>query len=128
MKPPIHVLLRGDESGGRLALAEIDVPSGSSGPPLHVHERWDEGFYMLAGEITFQTGDQRVTAHPGMFVFAPRETPHTFANLSGSDARMLMVMTPAGFEHYLESGERPPPNTRSVGPAIEDDEIRGAPR
>jgi hypothetical protein len=53
-----------------------------------------------------------------MLVFAPRETPHTFANLSGSDARMLLVLTPAGFERYAESGERPPPNTRAVGPPL----------
>lgn len=118
MRPPLDVLLRGDESGGRLALVEMDIPAGSAGPPLHVHETWDEGFYVVAGEITFQAGDRRVTAQPGMFVFAPRGTPHAFANLSGADARLLLVLTPAGFERYAESGERPPPDTRAVGPAI----------
>lgn len=127
MRPPIDVLLHGDESGERLALVEMDVPAGSDGPPLHVHETWDEGFYVLAGEITFQVGDERLTARPGMFVFAPRETPHTLANLGGTDARMLIVLTPAGFEPYLVTGERPPPNTRAVGPAIAGDALLGGP-
>jgi uncharacterized cupin superfamily protein len=118
MTSSLAVLLRGEESEGRLALVEMDVPPGVGGPPLHVHETWDEGFYVVAGEITFQTGDRRLTARPGMFVFAPRETPHTFANLSGSGARMLLILTPAGFERYAESGERPPPNTRAVGPPL----------
>jgi quercetin dioxygenase-like cupin family protein len=102
MTSSLAVLLRGEES---------------EGPPLHVHETWDEGFYVVAGEITFQAGDRRVTARPGTFVFAPRETPHTFANLSGGDARILLILTPAGFERYAESEERPP-NTHAVGPPL----------
>jgi quercetin dioxygenase-like cupin family protein len=115
MTSSLAVLLRGEESEGRLALVELDVAPGAPGPPLHVHETWDEGFYVLAGEITFQAGERRVTARAGMFVFAPRGTPHTFANLSGHDARMLLILTPAGFERFAESGERPPPDSRAVG-------------
>jgi quercetin dioxygenase-like cupin family protein len=117
-RQPIEVLLRGDDSGGRLALVEMDVPATFAGPPLHVHASWDEGFYVLEGEVTFQVGEDVMTVEPGTFAFAAREVPHTFANLSGRQARILITLTPAGFERYLETGRRPPPRTRAVGPAI----------
>jgi len=59
----------------------------------------------LEGKVTIQAGDQVVTATRGMFAFAPREVPHTFANLSGKDARILVVLAPAGFERYLAGEE-----------------------
>jgi quercetin dioxygenase-like cupin family protein len=65
-----------------------------------------------------QTGDKREIVAPGMFAFAPRNTPHTFTNPGKKDARVLLVLTPAGFEQYLITGEGPPPNTRAVGPPI----------
>ena len=83
----IEVLLRGDDSGGRLALVEMDVPATFAGPPLHVHTSCDEGFYVREGEVTLQVGEDVMTAGQGTFVFAAREVPHTFANLSGRLAR-----------------------------------------
>lgn len=114
----LEVLLRGEASGGRLALVEMAVSARSTGPPLHVHESWDEGFYVLEGDLVIQVGDTVNSATAGMFAFAARETPHTFANVGAEEARILVVLTPAGFERYLETGRRPPPNTRVVGPPI----------
>ena len=54
-----------------------------------MHPGFDETFYVLAGELTFQLGDERLAAPAGTLVFAPGETPHTFANLSGIEARVL---------------------------------------
>ena len=45
-------LVTGDETNGKYALWEAIVPPGG-GPPPHVHSREEEGFYILAGEITF---------------------------------------------------------------------------
>ena len=86
---------------------------------------------MLEGELTFQPGDRRLTAAAGTLVFAPVETPHTYANLSGQEARLLLICTPAGFERHLDrlaaqrAGVEPPPEasgpipeTRVVGPQI----------
>lgn len=95
------VLLRGEDSGERLGLVEMAVDTGFSGPPLHTHQLWDEGFYVLGGEVSIQVGDDVVTATPGTFAFAPRGVAHTFSNPTGADARILVVFTPAGFERYL---------------------------
>jgi len=62
-------LVTGDDTNGKYALWEAIVPPGG-GPPLHVHSREEEGFYVLEGEITFTIGDKRLVASAGMF--APR--------------------------------------------------------
>lgn len=66
----------GEETGGAYALVEIATPP-QLGPPLHVHRREDEGFYVLAGEYAIQVGDRRITATSGSFAFLPRNIPHT---------------------------------------------------
>jgi len=132
---PINVRLRGEQTKGRLAVMENRVSAGFTGPPLHVHPDFDEAFYVLEGELTFQLDDQRLVAGAGMLVFAPGETPHTFANLSGEEARMLLLCTPAGFERYFDrlaaeqAGAEPPaeasgpiPEVRLVGPQIAREE------
>lgn len=126
------VLLRSEESGGAVSVIESAVPAGFPGPPLHLHD-FDEAFYVIEGELTFQVEDQLVTKGPGELAFAPRNVPHTFANRSGAEARYLLVCTPAGFERYFarmaaeQEGVDPPEwalqdwqKVTRVGPRIGD--------
>src|SRR4051812_41304160 len=98
-RPGPHVLLRSEQSDGQVSLIETAPPPGT-GPPLHHHD-FDEAFYVMEGELTFQLRDEILIAGPGELVFAPRGVAHTFANLSGAPARQLIVCTPAGFERYF---------------------------
>jgi quercetin dioxygenase-like cupin family protein len=76
------------------------VPARWEGPPLHRHD-FDETFYVLAGELTFELAGERIVATAGEVVFAPRNVDHTLANPSDDEARYLLVCTPAGFERYF---------------------------
>ena len=94
----------GEQTGGQFSLVEILAPDGF-GSELHVHHREDEGFYILEGEMTFYVGDQVIKAHPGSYLFGPRNVPHAFTVDSGP-ARLLFVLSPAGFEGLIrEMGE-----------------------
>lgn len=98
------------ESGGTFQCIE-DVVSPGGGPPLHVHDREDEFFYILEGEVTFwlcETGDRTgkcgkpVIAPKGTTVFGPKGTAHCFKNCSASPARMLVMINPgANFEAFF---------------------------
>jgi quercetin dioxygenase-like cupin family protein len=99
---PLRIRLNGSDSGGELAVVEMEMAAGRGGPPLPVHPTHGEGFYVLAGELTFQVGDEIVSGGPGTWVFAPRDTPHTLANHSGDVGRLLCVFAPAGFERRFE--------------------------
>ena len=73
------------------------------GPPLHVHPREDDAFYILEGEVVMIVDDDEVTVGPGTFVLVPPGVPHTFANRSQSAARIVNVHAPAGFDLRLEN-------------------------
>jgi quercetin dioxygenase-like cupin family protein len=114
------VLLRSEQSGGEVAVVEL---TGSGSPPLHRHD-FDETFYLLEGELTFQLGDERFTRRAGELAFAPRGVPHTYANLSGAPARALLICTPGGFERYFDriaadiTGTAPPPEASKPIPEV----------
>jgi mannose-6-phosphate isomerase-like protein (cupin superfamily) len=46
------------------------VSAGFPGPPLHHHD-FDETFYVLEGELTFQLRDELFTRKRGKLAFAP---------------------------------------------------------
>jgi mannose-6-phosphate isomerase-like protein (cupin superfamily) len=95
-----RVLLHGEESDAQISIVENTVPAGWPGPPLHHHD-FDETFYVLEGELTFQLGDRLATATPGELVFAPRGSHHTLANQGVAEARYLLMCTPGGFERHF---------------------------
>jgi quercetin dioxygenase-like cupin family protein len=46
-------VLRSEETGAHGSVIEITAGATFPGPPLHVHD-FDEAFYVLDGELTFQ--------------------------------------------------------------------------
>jgi mannose-6-phosphate isomerase-like protein (cupin superfamily) len=125
-----RILVDGDESDGRLGLVEmLDKPPGLM-PPLHVHHRDDEGFYVLDGELTlFQPGAE-VTLGSGDFFLARQGIPHTY-RVGDSGARCLVSSTPAGFERFVVAvaaleGE-PDPEVLTALAADHEIEILGPP-
>lgn len=96
---PLVIRLSWSDSGGDL---EMTLSAGTAGPPLHRHPTHGEGFYVLAGNPSFQVGQDVITGGPGTWVFAPRNAPHTLANHAGIDARVLCVFAPGGFERRFE--------------------------
>jgi quercetin dioxygenase-like cupin family protein len=87
----------GAQTSGAFALGEASVAPGT-GTSLHVHDRTDEVFYVVAGELLFRLGERVAVAAPGAFVSAPRGTPHGFWNRGPGPARVLFVLSPPGVE------------------------------
>jgi mannose-6-phosphate isomerase-like protein (cupin superfamily) len=109
-----------ETTGGAFGLVESLVAPGFS-PPLHVHHREDEAFWILEGELSMRCGDRTFRAGPGSFVFLPRDVPHTFVVESETPARMLTLLTPGGGEGvFIEGGRRaghdglPPPTPPDI--------------
>lgn len=85
----------GTETGGNLFIIEHNHLT-SSGPPLHMHPAQEEWFFVSAGEVAFQIGEQRVHLKAGESVLGPRGIPHTFAPVSATPCHMLIAFCPAG--------------------------------
>jgi quercetin dioxygenase-like cupin family protein len=95
-----------DTTHGAYGLTEVTVPPGFS-PPLHVHHREDESFYVLDGRLTLRCGDEAYSAAAGSYVLLPRDVPHSFVVEGDTPVRMLNLMTPGGGEGFFVEAGRP---------------------
>jgi quercetin dioxygenase-like cupin family protein len=95
------ILIDGSETGGAFALLDAVQMPGAE-PPLHVHEREDETFFVLEGSIAFWVGGQVHRLEAGEAIFLPRAVPHTF-RIKSAVARGLNYISPAGFEEWFRT-------------------------
>jgi quercetin dioxygenase-like cupin family protein len=99
----LAVRLDQEQTAGSLGLVERTIPAGYPGPAMHVHPDFDETFYVISGEIALRIGEDATVADAGSVAFVPRGTPHPFANPGPAPARMLVLLTPGGFEAYFNA-------------------------
>ena len=118
----VHVHVDGDTSGGALALLD-ELGRRGDMPPLHVHRRDDETFYVLEGEVTVFVGGDQIVLGPGQSVLAPRDVPHAY-RVESEEAHWLLITTPAGFEAFVREvaepapAEKLPPAGRPFDPTV----------
>jgi quercetin dioxygenase-like cupin family protein len=99
-KQTIAVLASTSETNGVVGAVEISGPGGAT-PPLHVHHREDEAFYVLDGEYRMFIGDDVIAASPGTWVWGPRGVPHGY-QVDSALGRHLSLVMPGGFEAFFE--------------------------
>ncbi|QBI19968.1 cupin domain-containing protein [Egibacter rhizosphaerae] len=96
----------GDATGGRMTIAEFELPPGFALPP-HSHREEDELFYVLDGEVSFWCNGREQTFTRGGMAWLPRRRPHTFRVTDDGPARMFNIHTGPAFEAMVEAlGER----------------------
>ncbi len=88
--------------GVGFALIDYRAAPGMPGPPLHVHEDIDEGWYLLEGQLDVSLGDDRRRVGAGSFLLVPHGIPHTFANAGETWARWIGVLSPGSSLSMLE--------------------------
>lgn len=89
------------DTAGALSVCEFRLGPWESGPVLHLHASVDEAFYVVAGTVLAQLGDERLEAPAGAFVWVPRGTPHTFANAVDEPLHVLAIAAPGGIEEFF---------------------------
>jgi mannose-6-phosphate isomerase-like protein (cupin superfamily) len=95
-------MLDGAEAGQRFSLVEHPMAARALAAPLHRHMREDEYSYVLEGRVGALLGDDVLIASPGDLVFKPRHQWHTFWNAGDEPARILEIISPAGFERFFD--------------------------
>lgn len=94
-------MIPGADSDARFSLVEHPMPPHALAAPLHRHNREDEYSFVLAGHMGALLGDDVVEAGPGDLVYKPRGQWHTFWNAGDEQARILEIISPAGFEKFF---------------------------
>ncbi len=100
-------LATGLQTGNLYSLIEQRMPQGP-GPASHCHP-YDEGFFILEGELTFHGEGNFVTLGAGGFLHIPRFCEHTFT-VDSATAHVLNYYTPAGSELIVMSLGQPAPS------------------
>jgi oxalate decarboxylase/phosphoglucose isomerase-like protein (cupin superfamily) len=77
------------------------MPPRGLAAPMHRHSREDEYSYVLEGRLGAQLGDEVVFGEVGDLIFKPRDEWHTFWNAGDEPARILEIISPAGFERFF---------------------------
>jgi quercetin dioxygenase-like cupin family protein len=95
------VKVSGTETGDAFSVAELEVPPGVVLPP-HVHSREEETLYLLEGALEIHCGGRRFTMRKGSMVVLPRHIPHGIRNPADALARVLVTLTPARGEGFIE--------------------------
>jgi mannose-6-phosphate isomerase-like protein (cupin superfamily) len=95
-------MVGGEDSGGGFSLVEHPMPPRALAAPLHRHSREDEYSFVLEGRVGALLGDDIVHGEPGDLIFKPRDQWHTFWNAGDQPARILEIISPAGFERFFE--------------------------
>jgi quercetin dioxygenase-like cupin family protein len=112
-------LVTGAQSNGAYFIMEGIIPSGG-GPPLHIHRREEECFYLLEGTLEITLGEKTFNATTGGFIQIPRGIVHKFHNVGSTTARMLLLFSHAGMDKYFEEALEPVQDRSAAIPAISE--------
>ncbi len=93
-------LVSGAQSAGAFALLESRECQQVTG--WHRHNRTDEAFYVIEGTLNVFLNGQVHRLRAGDYVFIPRGTPHAQGNPEATPNRLLVTITPAGFDELLK--------------------------
>ncbi len=104
---PAQLLALGAQTSGTYALSRGHVPPGGGAPP-HVHD-FDEGFYLVSGEMIFTAGNRVISAGAGSFINIRGGTAHTTRNATNADADVVVIAAPAGFDDFQRAVGEPAP-------------------
>lgn len=110
----IRYLLTGAQTGGSMTLLEIPCEPNSVVAPVHTHAREDEYQLVLEGELAFELDGEVIHARTGDMIIQERGVPMAIWNPTAQLARILVMVTPGGYDEYLKevtplivAGDRP---------------------
>ena len=97
----VRFMIDGGDADERFSLVEHPLSPRALAAPLHLHTREDEYSYVIEGRLGALLGDEVVFGGPGDLIFKPRNQWHTFWNAGDEPARILEIISPAGFERFF---------------------------
>jgi quercetin dioxygenase-like cupin family protein len=115
LAPGVGVVFKidGEDTGGALSIVEHPFEVGALVPP-HIHTLEDEFSIVTEGRIGFRSEDREVVLEAGGYIVKPRGEVHAMWNAGSMPARMIEIISPAGFERFFRefvdlSDAGPPP-------------------
>jgi mannose-6-phosphate isomerase-like protein (cupin superfamily) len=96
----VLVKVAGSDTNDQLSCTFHTVPP-MKGPPRHQHQREDEMFYVVEGEVAFEIDGKGVVARAGTTLLAPRLSVHAYQNFTQQPIRLLVTTSPGGLDRLF---------------------------
>jgi mannose-6-phosphate isomerase-like protein (cupin superfamily) len=106
----ITIKIAAEQTDDMFSLLEVSVPP-QNGPPMHIHNREVESYYILEGDFEITVNDRTVKAPVGTFVSVPKGVPNTYKNVGNNEGRFLMFYSPANASKAFEEVGQPVSST-----------------
>jgi quercetin 2,3-dioxygenase len=114
-KSPHNIIVSSKDTGSDLTVFEY-FGNEKGGPPLHIHFKQDEIYFIIEGEYLFRAGNDTYILKPGDTIFLPRKVPHAFAQLTDT-GKMFFMFQPSGkMEDFFRAVGKP--NAQEQGEKI----------
>ena len=97
----VRFLASSEDTHGAWSLVELKEMPGYH-TNLHRHNHTDEAFYVMEGVLTVRINDMLSDYPAGSYVLIPRGTAHAQGNRGKLPARILLTMSPGGFERSFK--------------------------
>ena len=104
---PTVVRATAQTTNGAFGLVEHVTMRPGFASPYHTHRLEDEALYVIEGAMAVVCDGKWTLAGPGSFVFLPRNVAHGFKVHGGAPARVLLLITPGGFEQFVVEMSQP---------------------
>jgi quercetin dioxygenase-like cupin family protein len=117
----VRLLADSSSTGGRLSAQRVTLAGGADGASPHHHSGSAELFYVIGGSAQLLAGERLLVAGEGDLAVVPSGLVHAFAAAEGSDADLLIVITPGveRFDYFrhlarIAIGQQPPESLLEV--------------
>jgi quercetin dioxygenase-like cupin family protein len=103
----------GKDTSETYSVVEFALAPDQATPVPHRHPDWNEGFYVLDGEVEVLVGERTVRRQAGSFILIPRGMAHRVVNCGDRPARILAIAQPWAPDYVRELAQAFP----TKGPA-----------
>jgi uncharacterized cupin superfamily protein len=76
---------------------------------MHLHRSEEEHYAIVAGSHRIAIGAKSSRCRPGLASPFLRVRPHSWRNISREPGRMVVILTPEGFEQCVQTIRNSPP-------------------
>ena len=90
----ITFLETSEETQGKYLYIEVALPPQGDGPPLHSHDKFEEEFEVVSGQLTVTLGKEQYVLQPGDKRLVTLKTAHTFTNNHDEPVVFRVRLTP----------------------------------
>ena len=90
------------DTRGAYAIVESIAAPGCA-TPMHLHRNEEEHFVIIAGSYRIAIEEDIFEASAGTSVTIPKGAPHSWRNISSEPGRMVVILTPGGFEQCVQT-------------------------